>query len=133
MVNPCSSVQSVGEFKNHPHGKFVRFEILLPFGQWVYDKSRVQKKSVFSVSIRVQKIFVRFERFVFKKYHPHGKSVLFEQSNNALHEELASDPTGANFATTENSKNHPIKSRIKNILHSSDDKRRAILRWRIIM
>ena len=25
--------------------------------------------------------------------------------NNALHEELASDPTGANFATIENSKN----------------------------
>ena len=65
-----------------------------------------------------------------KKYHPHGKSVLFEQSNNALHEELTSDPTGANFATTENSKNHPFKSRIKNIPHSSDDKRRAILRWR---
>lgn len=61
-----------------------------------------------SVCIRVQKIFVRFERFVFKKYHPHGKSVLFEQSNNALHEELASDPTGANFATTENSKNPTI-------------------------
>ena len=49
------SVLSVGEFKNHPHGKFVRFEILLPFGQWVHDKSRVQEKSVFSVSIRVPK------------------------------------------------------------------------------
>ena len=39
--NPCPSVQSVGEEKNPPHSKFVR-DILLPFGQWVYDKSRVQ-------------------------------------------------------------------------------------------
>ena len=28
--------------------------------------------------------------------------------NNALHEELASDPTGANFATIENSKNPTV-------------------------
>lgn len=28
--------------------------------------------------------------------------------NNALHEELASDPTGANFATIENSKNSTV-------------------------
>ena len=26
-----------------PQGSFVSFEILLPVGQWVYDKSRVRK------------------------------------------------------------------------------------------
>ena len=52
---------------NPPHGKsirvpktFVTFEKLLPFGQWVFDKSRVQKKSSairgrIQIIIRVQK------------------------------------------------------------------------------
>ena len=122
MANPCLSVLSVGEFKNHPHGKFVIFE------QFVFKKNPCSPcPSV------CKKYSLDSSDSCSKKYHPHGKSVLFEQSNNALHEELTSDPTGANFATTENSKNHPFKSRIKNIPHSSDDKRRAILRWRIIM
>ena len=46
MANPCPSVQSVGDINTHPHGKFVR-------------EIRVQEKSVFSVSIRVQELFVR--------------------------------------------------------------------------
>ena len=76
---------------------------------------------------------MKFELFVFKKLIRMVNPSYSSNPNNALHEDLASDPTGANFATTENSKKHLVKSRIKNILHSSGDKRRAILRWRIIM
>ena len=42
---------------------FVRFEKLLPVGQWVFDESRVQKQ-LKSVSIRVSKIFVLFEKLL---------------------------------------------------------------------
>ena len=69
-------IRTIGLF--HPHGKsvsiceylwetkiiirvpkiFVTFELLLPFGQWVFDKSRVQRKNpCLSVSIRVPKMF----------------------------------------------------------------------------
>ena len=48
--------------------------------------------------------------------------------NNALHEELASDPTGANFATIENSKNSTVakfatvqKEGSRNIKREIDD------------
>ena len=68
MSNRCSTVNNkICVYLRVPWEqiRFVRFELLPPVGQWVYDKSRVQKnthphgKSVFSVPIRVQKLFVR--------------------------------------------------------------------------
>lgn len=54
--------------------------------------------------------------------------------NNALHEELASDPTGANFATIENSKNptfpdnHIDIRKWRNESHDRKQSLRAVLR-----
>ena len=52
------SVRSVCVKKNEIRMQiiFVLFELLLPFGQWAYGESRVQK------------IFVLFGLFVFKKF-----------------------------------------------------------------